>query len=790
MPRLNRLFAVLVAAVFAVPGSPAFGQGMLVVDEVRIAPEPMPRPRPLPAPTMGTLELKQHQVIVHIDDQVAKTTIEHVFHNPTDRRLEGTFVFPLPVGGQIDKFEMDVNGEMTEAELLDADQAREIYTSIVRSMQDPALLEYADRGLLKARIFPIEPNSDKTVRLEYTQLLSADSGMVEYAYPITNRRNHGERPAKMSLKMLIKTPRPLATVYSPTHAVETTREAVDRDGEKAGRAVIGYESDALPESDFKLYFGVERGDDPVNMRVLTYRNPSPGSTPDAANPEGHNDGFFLLLMSPNQGSASAAPMPKDVVFAIDSSGSMAGPKMTQAKAALRFCVANLNDKDTFQIVRFSTEASSLFNAPKIASEANRKQAYDYIEGLKPIGGTAIEDALKLSLQPLTAVGDRRDASRPYYVIFLTDGKPTIGETDTDRLVAKTVGDEALAKRVRVFAFGIGTNINTRLLDTITEKTRATSEYVLPDEDIEVKVSRFYTKISEPVLANLKLEATNGVELMHRYPADLPDLFKGEQLMVVGRYRGAGDAAVRLTATSAAPDAAGEQTFATDVAFVEKDREHGFIPRMWASSRVGYLLDQVRLHGESEELKDEVTQLARAYGIVTPYTSYLIVEDERRRNIPAARQTLRGVARDDIRLEEAAAQFDRMADAEDGAEGVGAAAGNAVLKRVDAPVESKLAYAKYYNDLGGKRGADGRVIDVTQNTRFLNGKAFVQNGAQWVDTEVQARPADDKPVQVVFNSDAYFQLIADHPAAAPWLAVGRNVQVVIDGQLYEVVEEEA
>src|SRR5207245_4977316 len=190
---------------------------------------------------------------------------------------------------------------------------------------------------------------------------------------------------------------------------------------------------------------------------------------------------------------------KDVACVLDTSGSMAGKKLDQAKKALQFCVENLNDGDRFEVIRFSTEVEPLFDKLVDASKPNRSKAEDFIKDLKPIGGTAIDDALKKALALHSSTLDPRHSDHPFLIVFLTDGRPTIGTTDEDEIVAgvKKRGDG----RTRVFCFGIGTDVNTHLLDRIAEDTRAFSQYVLPEEDIEVKVSSFFPKIKEQVLTS-------------------------------------------------------------------------------------------------------------------------------------------------------------------------------------------------------------------------------------------------------------------------------------------------
>jgi Ca-activated chloride channel family protein len=286
---------------------------------------------------------------------------------------------------------------------------------------------------------------------------------------------------------------------------------------------------------------------------------------------------------------------KDVTFVLDTSGSMAGKKLAQAKKSLQFCVENLNDGDRFEIIRFATETESLFDKLVDASAENRSRATEFISALKPIGGTAIDAALR---KALTLHPPKED--RPFVVIFLTDGLPTVGKTDENQIVDSVA--KTSESNIRVFCFGIGTDVNTHLLDRIAESTKAFSQYVLPEEDIEVKVSNFFTKIKEPVLANVSLTFPQGMRATGIFPSPLPDLFKGEQLLIVGRYTGRNDGKLVIEGTVNGV----VKSFRYDVNSSNDAAEHDFIPRLWATRRVGYLLDEIRLRGENRELSEEAT----------------------------------------------------------------------------------------------------------------------------------------------------------------------------------------
>jgi Ca-activated chloride channel family protein len=456
MKRIVAFLAWLVLTGILLPIPQCRADGLIVIHESHWLPGPRPPhplppiwpPRPLPPPprVYAPLEVVYHYVNVKIDGQIATTAVDQEFYNPNPQQLEGTYLFPVPRGAQIDKFTMDIGGKMVEAELLPAAKARQIYEDIVRKAKDPALLEYADRDVFKVRIFPIEPNGKKRVKLAYTQVLKAEGGLVNYTYPL-NTEKFSAKPIKtVSIKVEIAGDRPLKSIYSPSHPVDIKRHG-------PSRATVGFETtDARPDTDFALYFAPEKDELGVNL---------------VAHKVGDEDGYFLLLASPGMETKDKKVVPKDVAFVLDTSGSMAGKKLEQARKALLFCVENLNRDDRFEIVRFSTEVEPLFDKLVTATDANRDRANDFIKELKPIGGTAIDEALKKAL----ALQTDRDDSRPFVVIFLTDGRPTIGTTDEEQIVAGV--KRANEGRTRVFCFGIGTDVNT-ICSTGSPRTPAPS----------------------------------------------------------------------------------------------------------------------------------------------------------------------------------------------------------------------------------------------------------------------------------------------------------------------------
>ena len=713
-----------------------FADGLIIV----------PRPEPLPTPY--PLEVVFHHVNVSINGNAAKTSIDQEFYNPSNFRLEGYYIFPIPKGAVINNFSMVINGKEMQAELLDATKARKIYEDIVRKIKDPALLEYTESGLFRVRIFPIEPRSTKKVSITYTEILNSDNGLYEYVYPL-NTEKFSSKPLKdVSIKIDLKTNKEIKNIYSPTHPVDV----VNKDNHNA---VISFEEEnTKPDIDFKLYYNTDN--DEVGLSLLTYKSPG-------------EDGYFFLTASPSFIINENQIDLKNITFVIDVSGSMAGNKIKQAKKAILYCVENLNPGDGFDIIRFSTEAYSLFNKIENADETNINKAGKFIDNLKPVGGTNIEEALKIALQ------ENGTSGRTHLIVFITDGKPTIGETNEDLLLRKIKNSNTRNKRI--FTFGIGNEINTHLLDKITELTKAYRTYIGEKEDIEIKISGFYDKVQSPVLTHLNLSFGNGIRTFQNYPNDLPDLFKGSSITVFGRYEGNGGSKIILGGIVKGE----KKSFTLNVNFTKNNEEYDFIPPLWASRRIGYLLDQIRLNGEDKELVDEITQLARKHGIVTPYTSYLIMEDEEFRiihnNLPNDFQTLPPAP--ELRRQNQN-NYDAMKE-KSGTESVIVSEEFQGLNKA-----GNLSETQQGSDRMNYIDSEGSQRNLVRQVRNVQGRAVYQSGKFWVDSELQNLKTKNKK-RIQFNSDEYFKLLKEKPETAQFLALGQNVRFFYDNIFYEIYE---
>jgi Ca-activated chloride channel family protein len=702
---LLTLFILLVALL---PALPAHADGIVI-------PEPPPGVTIVDVPF---LTIKYHRVTVDIDGPVATTHVDQVFVNDAPYEVEGTYIFPLPEEAAISEFSLWVDGEKVEGRVLEKDEARAIYEGIVRRRRDPALLEYVGRNAFQARVYPIPPGGERRIELEYSEVLTADQGLVQYVYPL-NTEKFSPRPIEdVSIHVEIHSDQPLKAIYSSSHDV-----AVDRRGDY--NAAVGYEEyDVKPDRDFSLYYSVS--DEDFGLNLVSYK-------------QSGEDGFFLLLVAPKVEVDETEVVEKDVILVLDVSGSMRGEKIVQAKKALGFVLENLHDQDRFNIVAFSTGVRAY--ARRLVPASERREALRFVDNLTATGGTDINRALLEAL-------DSADAERPTVVIFLTDGLATEGVVETDRILSNV--SDAAGPNARLFNFGVGNDVNTFLLDRLAQDHRGVSAYVRPGMDIEEEVSAFYAKISTPLLSDIALDLGE-VRVEDTYPYPLPDLFAGTQLVLVGRYRQGGPATITLRGVvNDRP-----QTFVyEDVTFRNRGGDD-FIPRLWARRKIGYLLGQIRLHGESDEVIEEIVELSVRYGIITPYTSFLV---------------------------------DETADVltEQGREVVVEKEVEKVIQATPAP-----AYGAEAVDRAAEEGTmrDANVAGDTGSTQVktVGDKTFVWHENAWIDTTFDA----DKMTanRVGFGSDDYFELLAARPEWGRYFALGTRVIVILDGTAYEVVEGE-
>ena len=556
---------------------------------------------PGPAPTTE-FRISGVEINADINEQVATVQIAQTFHNIGSRVLETQFLFPMPEGAAINGLTLIVDGKELPGELKPKDEARREYEEIVRRQKDPALLEYMGRGLFQTSVFPIPPGQQRRVEIRYTQLLTSDSGLVDFTLPLGTTKHSDKAVEKVNVNVRIESKDELKNVYSPTHDFE-----IDRPNENRATCRLTM-TDVREPDDVRLLYGTKGND--VGISLVTYK------------PDGDEQGYFLMLATPRVKAEKDAVISKTVLFVVDKSGSMAGEKLKQAKASLKYMINSLGPKDTFNIVSYSSEVDLFRPELELVTEESKKAALLYAEDIFSGGGTNISGALRAALEQL------KDKDQPNYVMFMTDGLPTVGVTDETEIAA--IAKKANQAKARVFNFGVGYDVNSRLLDRLSRDQRGTSVYVKPEEDIEVAATNMFRKISSPAMTGLKLrfvkesESDSDSFVNRMIPGDLPDLFRGEQLIVVGRYKKPMPITIDLTGNVGGKSRT--LTHESHFGNASDTRRNGFVETLWATRRIGEIINDLDLNGQNKELVDELVALSLKHGIMTPYTSFLADEN--------------------------------------------------------------------------------------------------------------------------------------------------------------------
>ncbi len=704
------------------------GTSLALADGVMIP--VLPRPIPPHMPPDAYMNVKYHKVTVEINDPVALTKIDQVFANPYNWELEANYIFPIPEDAAISRFTAWLNGRQMEAELLDADQARRIYEDIVRRRKDPALLEYAGRGMYKIRVYPIPARGEVRVQLEYEQTLKSDKGTVEYSYPLNTEKYSGANLEECTVDINVKSFDKIGAVYCPTH-----NTASERKGDKEFNLSYS-EKNVKPDKDLIIYFTRQESD--FGFHLLSYKEP------------GDNSGYFLGILSPPLKN-NRSEVPKNIIFILDSSGSMRGEKFEQAQAALKYVLQGLNTGDRFNIIDYDDVVNPFKQNLVDATAANITEALAFSANVQADGGTNIYDALS------AACGMISHSDAPTYMLFLTDGRPTVGNRDIDSIVKNTT--TLNESRARLFVFGVGFDVNAHLLDRLAQDNGGLSEYVLPEEDIEVKVSRLASKISFPALTDLQL-IFGSARSFHLYPNPLPDLFYGSEIIITGRFEGDGGDQAIVKGKIAGKDI----TYEFPVDFKSGTRNDDFIALLWANRRIANLTQEMRLHGTSDELMTEVVKLSKKFGIITEYTSFLVEGDDRY----------------------TAEEMIRRGDVDYFNTALGS---NMRKKTADQSGKTAVNQSQILNDQANlimmpapsSVEIDGVKREFT-NVSQVGSQGFFQAGSNWIQGDLQG---DKYDIEIKRFSDAYFQMLKQDPSLGRYFSLGQQVRLMINNQVVQI-----
>lgn len=705
------LFAAALAALAA---SPLSGLGLLMPGDVPLPGMPVVMP-----PDWGDdVALEELRVTGSIDDARVRLVYEERFVNRGSGLAEGSFVWPIPRGFNVVSLTLGDGTTFLEGEVYDAGEAQAIYEEIVRRQRDPALLQLVGQGLLSVRAFPIPAGEARTVRVEIEGQVERLGTLRSLRLPLTGQgRGEAER---VVVDLEVAASYELRTLSSPTPGASARLE-----GPRSGRVLFARETESGP-GDLHVLYSARAGD--LNLDVVT-------RVEDDEIPGGEGAGTFYLSLSglPDASDVGA----KAFALVLDVSGSMGGEKIAQAVAAARFVIDRLRPEDTFDLVAFSTAEESAFGGLVPATPENVAAAHAFLDRQEALGGTNYEAALG------ALTGLSWPEGVPGYAIFLTDGLPTVGDTSEAGLLAR-VADE---RGWRLFVFGVGDDVNIPFLDTLSTERRGRGAYVAPGEDLEVPLGAFYTAIGDPVLSDLEIEI-DGVEAFAVLPATLPDLFAGTDLIVSGRYTGGSPVTVKVRGTRGGELI--EREFLVE--FGDGGRRADFVPRLWAGRQIGRWLDEIRRNGEDPELVESITALSKRYGILTPYTSYLALEE-----------AFRGAADAPLMTLDAGDQFGRV---------------------MASPAPAAREASQVIDDLREGKDLDefeAALEEAGVEVRRAGGRAFVLVDGEWRDLAYD--PDDHRPATMETYSEEWFDLAGEAEELREMLALGERVVLKWGGAWY-------
>ena len=668
------------------------------------------------------LKIDRHHIKIGIKNQLTTTKVDQIFVNSNDFEVNGVYLFPVPDDSFVSKLALSIDGESISGELLSPEESHQIYRRSARYGGNKAILEHLGTRAFVVEVPGISADGERHIQFEYSQVVSADGDLAKYTYPLSLAKSASAPIRNLQVEMEIESEDELRTVYSPSHEITINR--------KDDRHVrISYEgTDVDPDDDFLCYYSVS--DDNFGITLLTHRA------------EESEDGYFMLLVAPKYEIKKMEIVEKDFIFVLDHSGSMAGRKVEQAKEALRYCVQNLNDGDRFNLILFNEDITSFADrlnggeewfggerwpdstvlSDKLIDVKNgREKALAFIDGIEGRGMTNINEAL------LTALAEKPDPHRPRIIVFLTDGCPTVGERNPARIL-ENVG-KANRNLSRIFVFGVGYDVNDHLLDKMAADNHGTRNYVTPDENIEDAVSSLFRKMNEPVLVDIGINFGQ-IITKELTPKNLPDLFREEQLTLLGRYEGHGNVLLKLHGVIGSK----RSEFSKNVHFSEFEPDHDFLPHLWAQSRIAELVDEAALNGENEELRREIERLSKTYGVPTPYTSFVNADDGSLRKVY-----------DDSRISDAYTEA--------------------------IPIHERIGVNQ---ELEKRKHARYKIHDV--HTRYIGRKTFHRHNRIWVDSEYDGK-SDRK--QVEFGSDEYYALMDHLPELAKYSKLAqRTISMII------------
>jgi Ca-activated chloride channel homolog len=742
---------------------------------IRRPTHPPIHPHPMQRPFRASYQIRAVDVVADVHNQAAKVRMSQVFENTGDATLETQFLFPIPEDAAVSDLTLLYDGKELPGRLLDKDEARHVYEEIVRRQRDPALLEYMGHGLFQTSVFPIPAHAKRTVEIRYSQLLRKNGGLVDFLLPLGTLKHTDHAIRNLNVAFRLETAEPIKTIYSPTHSV-----TFERADDRHATCKLSLSNVQSPD-DLRILCGTHAG--AVGMSLVGFR------------PKDSEDGYFMLLASPELKAAQTAAAPKTVVIVVDRSGSMSGEKIEQARQAVKFLIHQLKPADTFNIIAYDSEVEAFRPELQRVKPETTNAALSFTAGINAGGGTNINAALT------TALGMLVDPKQPSYVLFLTDGMPTVGEQNEMKIVA--AAQQADKVHARIFNVGIGYDVNARLLDRLSRELGGESVYVRPNESIETYVSAVAKSIASPVLTDVEVkfafdspQSPGAAEPISRtYPRHLTDLFAGEQLVWVGRYKKSGP--VKLTISGMNGDK--RETFTLNAVLDDRSvgDTNGFVEKVWATRRIGELIDEIDLHGQNKELVSELVELSKKHGIMTPYTSFLADDHvnlwDQAQNQGETSRSLQdnlslsggkqGVAQREFKGRlQAASQVAPMTTEKDIMFEYSPQSASKSPVPINGSVQSARMSTRALTAPPAFAPAPA-LANAKPTLQTIGEKTFYWKNDHWSDAEVTAE-GEKNPLRIKAFSDVYFKLASQaNGRFAKYLTLDGPILIVLEGKTY-------
>ncbi len=579
------------------PGQSPAGEGMLVITD------------PYGKATGQNCPLKHTAVRGEISGPLARVTVTQEFQNPSTNKIEAVYIFPLPQMGAVDDMTIETNGRKIRALIKPRDEARRVYEEARNRGHVAALLEQNRPNIFQQSVANIEPGATVKVTISYVETVKYDTGVYEWSFPMTVGPRY--MPAHManvqlnpkyarpevraghdlSLELKIDSGVPFDEPKSTSHGIAVTRLSSSR-----ANVVLRAEK-TIPNKDFVLRYNVAGAE--VRDAVMTHH--------DA------RGGFFSLILQPPARVTHEDVMPKELVFVIDTSGSMSGFPIEKAKETMKLAIDGLYPRDTFNLITFAGDTHVLFPEPVPATPANLAHAQAFLAGRSGGGGTEMMKAIRAALAP----SSNRDAVR--IVCFMTDGY--VGND------MEIIGEIRRNPGARIFSFGIGSSVNRFLLDKMAEEGRGEVEYVSLTDDGSAAARRFHERVRNPLLTDVAVDFGN-LKVSDVFPSRIPDLFSAKPVVIHGRYNAAGSGVIRLTGKMSGKPFSRE----IRVNLPANEPAHDTLATLWARSKVEALMsrDWASHQGGSPaaDVKAEITKLGIDYRLMTQYTAFVAVDETR------------------------------------------------------------------------------------------------------------------------------------------------------------------